>query len=57
MSGGLRILVIDDSLTARMKFKDFLEADGMAGLLAEDAEHGVDLLRSGSRRGARRRRC
>lgn len=46
MSSSLRILVIDDSLTAREKFKEFLEADGAGVLLAKDAEQGAELLRS-----------
>jgi len=46
MNSGQRFLVIDDSLTARMRFKELLEADGATVLLAEDAEQGAELLRS-----------
>ena len=46
MKSGQRFLVIDDSLTARMRFKELLEADGATVLLAEDASQGAELLRS-----------
>jgi len=46
MKSGQRYLVIDDSLTARMKFKELLEIDGATVLLANDISHGAELLRS-----------
>ena len=43
MSNGPRILVIDDSLTARMKLKELLEGEGATVLLAENARQGTKL--------------